>query len=161
MEHPMSFRVSGLSVSQFEPLFELSDAALVERGMRRHRAPMDGVRMPCRVTLSFTPSGESAILLAYAHQPAHSPFHASGPIYVRERARETFDRIDALPPAIGEISLLSLRAYDREDLIVDAAVGPGAEARSMIECLMARDDTAYLHAHFAPRGCFLARIDRA
>ena len=157
----MSFRISGLSVAQFEPLFRLDDDRLAERGMRRHHAPMDGVRMPCRVSLRFTPPGESAILLPYVHQPANSPFHASGPIYVRERAGETFDAVDTLPQAIGEVTLLSLRAYDRDDLIVDAVVGPGAEARPLIEKLLSRDDTAYLHAHFAPRGCFLARIDRA
>jgi hypothetical protein len=157
----MSFRISGLSVSQFEPLFRLSDEDLAQRGMRRCRAPMAGARMPCRVSLEFTPEGESAILLAYTHQPEHSPFHASGPIFVRERARDTFDQVDTFPAAIGESSLLSLRAYDQQHMIVDAAVGPGAGARALIERLLARHDVAYLHAHFAPRGCYLARIDRA
>jgi hypothetical protein len=156
----MSFRISGLPVAPFAPLFALDDAALVERGMRRCRAPGGG-RMPCRISLRYTPEGETAILLPYTHQTAHSPYHASGPIFVRERARETFDAVDTLPPVIGESSLLSLRAYDGEDMIVDAAVGPGGEARALIARLLAREDVAYLHAHFAPRGCYLARIDRA
>ena len=156
----MSFRISGLPVTPFASLFALEDDALVERGMRRCRAPMAGARMPCRVSLRFTPPGESAILLPYTHQTGHSPYHASGPIFVREAARQTFDAVDILPQAIGESSLLSLRAYDSADMIVDAAVGPGVEARALIERLLARDDTAYIHAHFAPRGCYLARIDR-
>lgn len=45
--------------------------------------------------------------------------------------------------------------------MVDAAVGPGGEARTLIERLLARDDVAYIHAHFAPRGCYLARIEPA
>jgi len=157
----MSFRISGLPVSPFAPLFALDNEALIARGMRRCRAPMEGVRMPCRVTLRFTPEGESAILLPYTHQDALTPFHASGPIFVRETARETFDGIDILPQAVGEVSLLSLRGYDDEHMIVDATVGPGTEAETLIERLLSRDDVAYIHAHFAPRGCYLARIDRA
>ena len=157
----MSFRISGLPVSPFAPLFALDDEALIARGMRRCRAPMEGARMPCRVTLRFTPEGESAILLPYTHQNGHSPYHASGPIFVREAARETFDAIDTLPQAVGEVSLLSLRGYDDAHMIVDATVGAGAEGRILIERIFARDDVAYVHAHFAPRGCYLARIDRA
>lgn len=158
----MSFRVSGLSVTEFQPLFALSDAELLARGFRRCRAPMDGARMPCRVSLRFTLEGETAILLAYTHQPApQSPFRASGPIFVREAARETFDRVDALPQALADSAALSLRAYDQGDMMVDADIVPGSGAKPVIERLLARDDVAYLHAHFAPRGCYLARIDRA
>ncbi|HXZ02112.1 MAG TPA: DUF1203 domain-containing protein [Stellaceae bacterium] len=158
----MSFRVSGLSVSEFTPLFALSDAELLARGFRRCRAPMAGARMPCRVSLGFTPPGETAILLAYTHQPApHSPFRASGPIFVREKARETFDRIDELPPALADSAALSLRAYDEGDMMVDADIVPGSAARPALERLLGRVDVAYVHAHFAPRGCYLARIDRA
>ncbi len=158
----MSFRVSGLSVADFAPLFQLDDAALAARGARRCRAPMDGARMPCLVSLRFTPAGETAILLAYAHLPApHSPFRASGPVFVREAARETFDRVDALPQAIADSGALSLRAYDRGDMMVDAELVPGSGAVPVIERLLGRGDVAYLHAHFAPRGCYLARIDRA
>jgi hypothetical protein len=162
MERSMKFRVRGLPVSEFEPLFHLSDAALAARGARRCLSPMEGARMPCRVGLCFTPSGETAILLPYTHQPApHSPFQASGPIFVREAARETFDRVDELPPALADSSLLSLRAYDGSDMIVAADVVPGGGARPVIERLLTRADVVYLHAHFAPRGCYLARIDRA
>ncbi len=158
----MSFRVSGLSIDEFAPLFALSNAELLARGFRRCRAPMDGARMPCRVSLRFTAPGETAILLAYAHQPAaHSPFRASGPIFVSEAARETFDGVDELPPALADSAALSLRAYDAEDMMVDADVVSGSGAPPVIERLLARADVAYLHAHFAPRGCYLARIDRA
>jgi Protein of unknown function (DUF1203) len=67
---------------------------------------MEAARMPCRVSLRFTPAGESAILLPYTRQSRHSPYHASGPIFVRDAARETFDAVDILPPAVGESRLL-------------------------------------------------------
>ena len=158
----MSFRISGLPVTSFQPLFALDDAALLAQGARRCLAPMPGARMPCRVSLRYTPAGETAILLAYPHQPApHSPFRASGPIFVRETARETFDRIDELPEVLAQSSALSLRAFDGDDMMVDADVFPGSAVAPAIERMLARRDVAYLHAHFAPRGCYLARVDRA
>ena len=157
----MHFRISGLPVRQFETLFALSDAELVARGARRF-ADVPGSRRPCRVSLAYTPPAETALLLTYTHQPAtHSPFHASGPIFVNEAAGETFDRIDEVPPVLQLASTLSLRAYDGTDMMIDAEVAPGAEARRVIERLLANDQVAYVHAHFAPRGCYLARVDRA
>lgn len=118
--------------------------------------------MPCRVSLRLTAPREMAILLAYAHQAAaHWPFRASGPIFVREAAREAFDRVGELPPALADSAAPSLRAYDAEDMMVNRDVVPGSGALPAIERLLARADVAYLHAHFAPRGCYLARIDRA
>jgi Protein of unknown function (DUF1203) len=31
----------------------------------------------------------------------------------------------------------------------------------LIERVLAREDVAYIHARLAPRGCYLARIDRS
>jgi hypothetical protein len=158
----MSFRVSGLPVTPFAPLFALGDAELQAQGARRCTAPMAGARMPCRVSLRYTRPGETAILLPYTHQPTpHSPFQARGPIFVREAARETFDAIDELPEVLAQSSALSLRAYDGEDMMVDADIVPGAALVPALERLLARTDVDYIHAHFAPRGCYLARIDRA
>jgi hypothetical protein len=158
----MSFRISGLPVTPFASLFALGHDQLLERGARRCVAPMPGARMPCRVSLRYTQPGETAILLHYLHQPAeYSPYRASGPIFVREEARETFDRVDELPEVLAKSTSLSLRAYDGEDMMVDADVVPGSGVTPVIERLLRRADVAYLHVHFAPRGCYLARVDRA
>jgi Protein of unknown function (DUF1203) len=157
----MRFRISGLPAARFAPLFALSDAELSAQGVRRCAASL-GSRRPCRVSLHYTPLDETALLLAYEHLPAPaSPFRASGPIYVREGLRETFDRDGEIPPVLAEASALSLRAYDGEAMMVDAEIVPGMAAEAAILRLLERPDAAYLHAHFAPRGCYLARIDRA
>jgi hypothetical protein len=157
----MHFRVSGLPATPFLPLFGLSDAELLAQGARRVRY-MPGSRRPCRVSLRYTPAEESAVLLAYAHQPAaHSPYRASGPIFVRESAGAACELFDVLPEVLSGASTLSLRAYDAGDMMIDAAVVAGAEAQPAIERLLAAETADYLHAHFAPRGCYLARIDRA
>jgi hypothetical protein len=44
---------------------------------------------------------------------------------------------------------------------VDADVVDGAEAEPLIERYLARGDVAYLHIHYARRGCFACRVDRA
>jgi hypothetical protein len=157
----MHFRISGLPAAPFRHLIALSDEALLAQGARRV-AHLPGSRRPCRVSLRYTPADESALLLHYAHLPApHSPFRAAGPIFVREAASATCELVDALPEVLSGASALSLRAYDAGDMMIDAAVVPGAEAQPAITRLLETEAVRYIHAHFAPRGCYLARIDRA
>jgi hypothetical protein len=56
---------------------------------------------------------------------------------------------------------MSLRAFDRDDLMVDADVVVGREIEGVIGRFFADPRVAYLHAHYAKRGCYAARIDRA
>lgn len=154
----MPFRATGLSLSLFEPLFVLDDAALAARGMRRMIADTKP-GFPCRVSLEDAEPGERLILLPFEHQPAHSPYRASGPIFVREAARMPFDEIDAVPPVLRGRQL-SLRAYDEAGLMVDADVIDGDDVERTIKRFFARDDAAYLHVHNAKRGCYACRIDR-
>ncbi|WP_331716765.1 DUF1203 domain-containing protein [Stenotrophomonas sp. MMGLT7] len=41
---------------------------------------------PCRVSLEEARVGEELLLLHHMHQPAHAPYRAAGPIYVRRGA---------------------------------------------------------------------------
>jgi hypothetical protein len=155
----MPFRFTGLAPEQFAPLFALSDSELAARGMRRMVADAKP-GFPCRVSLEDAEVGERLILLTFDHQPAHSPYKASGPIFVREVAREAYDRVGEMPSVLHD-RLLSLRAYDADDLIVDADVMQSANAESAIDRFFARDDVRYIHVHNARRGCYACRVDRA
>ena len=116
----MPFRFLGLSAKPFAPLLALSDHELEMRGMRRMIAN-EKPGFPCRVSLEDAEPGERLILLPFEHQPAHSPYRAAGPIFVREAAHTTFDRSGELPPVLlGR--MLSVRAYDPDGLMVDAEV---------------------------------------
>ncbi|MBI3675545.1 MAG: DUF1203 domain-containing protein [Proteobacteria bacterium] len=126
--------------------------------MRRYVAD-EKPGFPCRVTLEDAEPGERVLLLPYRHQPAHSPYRASGPIFVRERAGEAFDGTDV--PEVLRSRLLSLRAYDGQDLIVEADVAEGTAIKPALERLFARADTDYVHVHYARRGCYACRVDRA
>jgi hypothetical protein len=57
--------------------------------------------------------------------------------------------------------MLALRAFDTAGQMLDADLVDGREAESLIERLLANPKAEYLHAHYAKRGCFAARIERA
>jgi hypothetical protein len=155
----MTFRFRGLPAAPFAPLIALSDAELEAQGMRRMIAD-EKPGFPCRVSLEDADPGERLILLAFEHQPAHSPYRAAGPIFVRETVRATYDRPGDLPPVLRG-RLLSVRAYDRDGLMVDADVVEGAEVEALLARQFDRADTDYSHIHFARRGCYACRVDRA
>ncbi|WP_374470140.1 DUF1203 domain-containing protein [Phenylobacterium sp.] len=155
----MSYVVSGLPLEEFRPLFGLSDADLAERGVLRCTADAP-VGFPCRVSLADARPGETLLLLNYEHQAADTPYRSRHAIFVGEAATETARYVDALPPVLTVRPMISLRAFDAAGMMVDAALAPGAELEPAVERLLARPDTAYLHAHNAGRGCYAARIDR-
>lgn len=155
----MTFIVSGLPLDDFKPLFGLSDEALAARGVLRHTADAE-VGYPCRVTLEDAPIGETLLLLNYEHQPADTPFRSRHAIYVRETAATPARLVDELPASLTMRPFISLRAFDAEGMMLDAEVAPGAELAPVIARLLDQPSTAYLHAHYAGRGCYAARIDR-
>jgi hypothetical protein len=98
--------------------------------------------------------------LPYAHHLVDSPFRASGPIYVRRAARQAM-------PAAGEVPALlrgrelSLRAYDRDAMMVGAKVMHGTQVEQGIEALFTLPRAQYLHVHYALPGCYACRVARA
>lgn len=153
------FRITGLDAAPFQPLYGLTAEALAASGVIRLTAD-EKPGFPCRVTLADAEPGERVLLLNHEHQPADTPFRSRHAIFVREGAAETATVVDRLPEQLAG-RLLSLRAFDEAGMMVDAAVAEGGVAAPVIERLLARGDTAYLHAHFATRGCYAARVDRA
>lgn len=156
----MSFVITGLPVEEFRPLFALSDEELAARGVQRHTAQA-GKGYPCRLTLEDAKPGDTLLLLNYEHQPADTPFRSSHAIYVNERALETARYVDEPAPVLASRPHISLRAFDETGMMTDGIVAPGAEVAPAIERMLADPQVVYLHAHFAGRGCFAARIDRA
>lgn len=155
----MPFQVSALPAAPFAPLFGLDDDALAARDVRRCRAD-EAPGFPCRVSLADAPVGATLLLLNFEHQPARSPYRASGPIFVREHAVAAAPAPDEVPQSL-RLRLLSLRAYDGAGLMTAAEVVEGRDLEPLIAQLFADADVAYLHAHYARRGCYAARIDRA
>jgi hypothetical protein len=155
----MSFRITGLEPEPFVPLFALTDEALEAHTARRVLIERER-SAPCRVTLEDADPGERVLLVNYEHQPAPTPFRASHAIYVREGARERFDRIDEVPGALRR-RMLSVRAFDEAGMMIDASLTDGGEIEGALETFFTNPDVAYLHLHYATRGCYAARAERA
>lgn len=155
----MQFSVLGLDPSQFSHLAGLSDAELGRFGAKRFVVDVKP-GFPDRVEVRDLEIGEHAILLNYEHQPAETPYRARHAIFVREGAQQAFEMVGALPEAI-RLRLISLRAFDAAGEMVDADLAEGAALVPLIERLLGDSEVAYLHAHYAKRGCYAARIERA
>jgi Protein of unknown function (DUF1203) len=152
------FRILGLDPEPVRHLYGLSDADLRAAGAIRYE--VDAVPgYPDRIGLSDVPLGERVLLVNYVHHPAANPYRASHAVYVREGATERAEFFDEIPEAL-RVRLLSLRAFDADDMMIDADVLPGTEADQLVRRFFERPAVAYVHAHFAKRGCFAARIDR-
>ena len=154
-----SFRLVGLPAEPFEQFFAMSPQELESAGARRMLAVAPN-SAPCRVSLVDAEVGEELLLLPWEHQPAASPYRASGPIFVRRQARQAALASGVLPPYVTR-RLMSVRAYDAADMMVDATVCEGAVAAEAIAQMFADDAVAYIHLHNAKRGCFSCRVERA
>jgi hypothetical protein len=154
----MSFRITGLPLEPFAPLFGLADADLARHGALRYVADSQP-GFPCRITLEDAAPGERVLLLPYLHQPADTPYRASHAIFVRESAARNASFVDEVPPVLA-VRTISLRAFDRAGMMLDADLAEGSELQPRIEHLLAGSQTSYLQAHYAKRGCYAARIER-
>lgn len=154
----MTFRISGLRRERFEELFSLDDEALAERTARRYIADKKP-GFPCRVSLRDADLGERVILLPFTHQPAHSPYQAAGPIFVREHAENVTFEVNVVPELL-RTRPLSVRAYDADDLMVEADVVDGREIETLLARMFDNERVGYIHVHFARPGCYACRVDR-
>lgn len=81
------FILKGLAEAQFADLFTLDDQQLAARQMRRLVADSPN-GYPCRISLDDAEPGDEVLALPYQHQGGDSPYRASGPIFVRQGARQ-------------------------------------------------------------------------
>ena len=153
-----SFRLTGLAADNFESLFALGDDELAELGARRVVAD-EPLGFPCRVSLADAAVGDELLLLPFEHLSTRSPYRASGPVFVRKGARRAVLEPGALPPYVTR-RVMSVRAYDADDMMIAADVCEGAAVRGVIERFMADDAVAFIHLHNAKRGCFSCRVER-
>src|SRR5690349_18424048 len=155
----MHFRIIGLSPDAFRPLYGLSDSELARHGARRYIADAKP-GFPDRVELRDAEPGESLLLINYVHQPANTPYHASHAVFIREGAEVAFDAVDQVPEVL-RLRMLSLRGFAADHYIAAAALVDGRQLEAEIEKLLAQPEVAYIQAHYAMRGCYAARIERA
>ena len=155
----MPFRITGLSADPFRHLYGLSDQDLAVHGAERMVVDSKP-GFPDRIEMRDMEPGEVALLVNYTHQPAATPYRSSHAIFIREGAEAAYDAVDQIPDVL-RIRLLSLRAFDGADMMVEADVVDGSDARATIEQWLAQPAVSYIHVHNAKRGCYAARVERA
>jgi len=154
----MSFRITGLDATPFRRFYGLPDEQLARLNVRRYVVDAKP-GFPDRVEMRDLERGESALLFNFEHQPAPTPYRATHAIFVLEWAEQRFDAIDRVPDVLRSRAI-SLRAFNGIGEMVDADLVDGREIEPVIERLLAGPQTAYLHAHYAKRGCYAGRIDK-
>lgn len=154
----MSYVVAGLSPKGFSPLFGQADEALAQLGVIRVSADAKP-GYPCRITLEDAEPGETLLLLNHADHAVATPYRNAYAIYVREAALVANRFEDALPPVLTNRPI-ALRGYDAEGMLRGATLALAGDVEARIDELFARSEVAYIHAHNAAHGCFVARIDR-
>jgi hypothetical protein len=155
----MNFRISGLFPAEFQHLFNLSENELKTMAIKRYVVDKHP-GFPDRIELKDAEIGETVLLLNHVCQPAITPYHASHAIFVREGATRRYNTIDQVPDML-RLRLLSLRAYDGNDMMIDADVVEGTGVEQAIARLFTDGDVSYIHVHNAKQGCYVARVDRA
>ena len=155
----MSFRLTGLSPEPFRHLYGLSDTDLAAHGASRVVADASP-GYPDRIEVRDASAGEALLLVNFTHQPAANAYYASHAIFVREGAGTAFAAVDVVPEAL-RIRPISLRGFDATDAMAAAVLVDGAALVPAIAAMFADPAVTYLHAHYAVRGCYAARIERA
>jgi hypothetical protein len=154
----MTFRITGLPAEQFRPMFSMTCEELAARGaLRQYVGEHPG--FPCRISLTDAPIGDEVLLVNFEHQPCETPYRSRHAIFVARSSTETYDRVDTVPDQLRS-RLLSVRAFDASDMMVDAEIVGGSDLEAAIKRMFEEPLTSYLHVHFAKRGCYAARVER-
>ena len=153
-----NFRIVGLPLTEFEPLFSLNDEQLAQKAARRMTVDAKP-GFPCRVSLEDAEIGEKVVLLPFTHHDVSSPYRASGPIFVREHAKEARLATDEIPDLVLNRTL-SVRAYDTAGMMLNSDVVAGRELKLHIEKLFTNPKITYLHLHSAAAGCYSCKVER-
>jgi hypothetical protein len=154
----MTYRVTGLSPEPFRHLFGQSDEALAAMSVKRYIVDKKP-GFPDRIEMREGEPGETFLLLNHVCQPADTPYRATHAIFVREGATDIYDKIGEIPDVM-RVRLLSVRAYDTANMMIDADVADGTEVEHVIQRFFVNPAISYIHVHNAKRGCYSGRIDR-
>ncbi|HAP75703.1 MAG TPA: DUF1203 domain-containing protein [Acidimicrobiaceae bacterium] len=114
---------------------------------------------PCRQCLLDAEVGE--VLLLVSHDPftIDSPYRARSPIFLHEQPCTPAATSARLPEQLTSRQL-SVRAFDGNAMMVDAAVIDGADLDALLQRFFDDSSTVEVHVHNATRGCWATSVVR-
>ena len=130
----------------------------LRRFTTRVRATSDDA-FPCRVSLQDANTGDDLILTHHVSNDVATPFRMAHAIYVRRGAERALPIHDRLPDMLDRRTI-GLRAFDRDGIMIAARLALPGEGDQDVRSLLDDQAVAYIHAHNAAYGCFLAVIER-
>ncbi|MCP5028473.1 MAG: DUF1203 domain-containing protein [Actinomycetia bacterium] len=146
------------------PMFELTPiSAEAASALRRQ----DGIRyvadvqpgFPCRRCLRDAEVGEELILVSHDPFTHDTPYRSASPIFLHSSPCTPAVEPDELPSQLT-IRQLSVRSFDQDEMMIDAAVIDGSELGDTINMFFESEASVELHVHNATRGCFAASVRR-
>jgi len=155
----IKFQVKALAKNKFDDFISLNDKELANKNAKWIVVDANP-RYPCRVSLKDANIGERVLIIPFVHHDEQSPYRASGPIFVREHANTAQVGVNEIPEMLRQ-RLQSLRAYDKNKMMIGAETVQGIELELAIERLFQHCEVEYIHIHNANPGCFNCSVIRA
>ena len=118
---------------------------------------------PCRDVLRRAVEGEELILASFSPFGKPGPYKEYGPIFVlANESPEPVNREEVQTGSEDDYlrGQFAIRAYSRDEEIIDAALVTAGDAQRVVQEFFAREDTAFLHVRFPSYGCFACRLDK-
>lgn len=146
---------TGYRLAPIDP--EAADALRIAGGTRYIADAKPGY--PCRQCLQDAEIGETLVLVAYNPFTVDSPYRSRSPIFLHERACTPHTGSVGLPNQLTSRQL-SIRAFDREAMMLDAAVIDGIYLEEQLRRFFENDAVSEIHVHNATRGCWATSVIR-
>ena len=108
---------------------------------------------PCRRCLRDAEIGERLILVSHDPFSGSSPYRSASPIFLHVDDCAPTSTVPA-PPEQMTVRQLSVRAFDADEMMIDATVIDGADLDATLRSLFDDEAADRIHIHFAQRGCF-------
>jgi hypothetical protein len=113
---------------------------------------------PCRQCLRDAEINDELLLVSYDPFVLDSPYRSWSPIFIH-KATCAFESRKTLPDQLT-IRQLSVRAFDANELMTDAAVIDGTDLDQTLRDMFADENVEVIHVHNAARGCWATNVAR-
>lgn len=154
-----NFLFKGLKKDQFLYLDRLTQKELQRKHIKKLIVDEES-GFPCRVSMKEGKIGETFYLLSFQHLNNHSPYDASGPIYVTLDNEEATLEVNEIPPIVFNRAI-SLHCYDINSMMIEGHIfEPRTLTSRIIGDILNNEDIFFIDAHNAARGCYSSRIYR-
>ena len=114
---------------------------------------------PCRQCLRDADEGEELILVSHDPFTVDSPYRSASPVFLHRQPCGRPDESTQLPVQLTSRQL-SVRAFDRSAMMIDAAVIDGSELDATLRRFFEETATDLVHVHNATRGCWAVNAVR-